>query len=77
MCFEARLMRTQADVKQIAIALDRWDADGSLQADPYDGELAYYRDCYFQDGGFMLWFAKLDILQATSSFSTLPARPPQ
>lgn len=59
--FEARLMGTDANAKQIANAVDRWDAEGSLQDHLYAGDLAYFRDRYFQNGDFTFRFEKLKL----------------
>lgn len=59
--FEARLMKAEANARQIAKAVDQWEGDGSLGAELYDGELAYFRDRYFQNGDFTFRFEKLKL----------------
>ena len=59
--FEAKVMGTEASARKIALAVDQWDAAGALAAELYDGEVAYFRDRYFQDGEFTSRFDKLQI----------------
>jgi len=59
--FEARLMKAEANAGQIAKAVEQWEADGTLGAELYDGELAYFRDRYFQNGEFTFHFENLKL----------------
>lgn len=59
--FEAQLMGNNANAKKIADAVEQWDAADMLGADLYDGDLAYFRDRYFQNGDFTYRFAHLNL----------------
>ncbi len=59
--FEAQLMENNANAKKISDAVDRWEAAGSLAADLYDGDIAYFRDRYFQNGDFTYHFGHLNL----------------
>lgn len=59
--FEARLMENEANATQIAKAVDQWEASATLGAEFYDGELAYFRDRYFQNGDFTFRFENLKL----------------
>lgn len=59
--FEAKLMGTEASARKIAQAVEQWEADGTLGAGLYDGEVAYFRDRYFQNGEFTFRFDKLHL----------------
>lgn len=54
--FEAKLMGRQASARRIAQAVKEWDDAGTLGAELYDGEVAYFRERYFRDGKFTSLF---------------------
>jgi hypothetical protein len=62
--FEARLMANNANAKKIAEAVYGWEAAGVLDADLYDGDLAYFRDRYFQNGEFTYRFEHLNLRES-------------
>lgn len=59
--FEAKVMGAEASARKIALAVERWDAAGTLAAELYDAEVAYFRDRYFQNGEFTFRFDKLQL----------------
>ena len=61
--FEAQLMGNFARADQIRAKVDEWRDADMLDADQYDGELAYFRQRYFANGEF------------THHFGHLPLRP--
>jgi hypothetical protein len=54
-------MKAEANARQMTKAVDQWEADGTLGAELYDGELAYFRDRYFQNGEFTFRFENLKL----------------
>jgi hypothetical protein len=48
--FEAKIMGGFARADRIREKVDQWAAGGLLEADLYEGELAYFRGRYFADG---------------------------
>jgi hypothetical protein len=62
--FEAQVMENFARADRIREKVDAWAANGTLQIDHYDGELAYFRDRYFADGGLTYHFPHLDLRQS-------------
>lgn len=59
--FEAKLMGGQASARRIAQAVKEWDDAGTLGAELYDGEVAYFQERYFRDGEFTSLFYGLRI----------------
>lgn len=59
--FEAQVMGSSARSDRIRARIDEWAAAGTLQADHYDGELAYFRDRYFADGALTYHFPHLGL----------------
>lgn len=50
-----------ASARRIAQAVEEWDDAGTLGAELYDGEVAYFRERYFRDGEFTSLFYGLRI----------------
>ena len=59
--FEAKLMGREASARRIAQAVEGWDDAGTLGAELYDGEVAYFRERYLRDGEFTSLFDGLRI----------------
>lgn len=59
--FERKLMGSEASARKIASAVDQWNAAGGIAAELYNGEVAYFRDRYFQNGEFTFRFDKLQL----------------
>lgn len=62
--FEAQIMGNFARADRICAKVDEWRAAGVLEAEQYDGELAYFRQRYFADGAFTPHFAHLHLRPA-------------
>ncbi|MDM0071637.1 hypothetical protein [Variovorax sp. J31P207] len=50
-----------ARADRIRQRVDRWAADGTLEAGLYDAELAYFRSRYFADGALTYHFPHLNL----------------
>ncbi|QPM90612.1 hypothetical protein PSAL_018510 [Pseudooceanicola algae] len=48
----------------IRAKVDKWSDAGTLDADQYDGELAYFRERYYANGDFTHHFAHLHLRPA-------------
>lgn len=59
--FEAQIMGTAASTNRISAKVDEWNAAGTLDADLYDAELAYFRERYFANGAFTYRFERLNL----------------
>jgi len=59
--FEAQVMENQARADRIREKVDAWTAAGTLDADDYDAELAYFRNRYFADGALTYHFPHLGL----------------
>lgn len=59
--FEARVLNCTASAASICSAIDSWHRAGSLQAEVYDDELAYFRRRYFADGDVTRHFHNLHL----------------
>jgi hypothetical protein len=57
--FESQVMDNFARADRIRERVDTWSAEGTLAAELYDGELAYFRDRYFTDGALTHHFPYL------------------
>lgn len=62
--FEAKVMDNRAQVDRICAKVDQWDAAGSLDAEQYAVELAYFRRRYFARGDFTDRFHALNLRPA-------------
>ena len=62
--FEAQVMDSFASVGRIRQRTDEWAASGTLEAELYDGELAYFRARYFADGALTHHFPHLNLRPA-------------
>ncbi|RDL47745.1 hypothetical protein BLJAPNOD_05467 [Ensifer sp. M14] len=62
--FEAQVMGNFARADLICAKADEWQDAGTLDADQYDGELAYFRQRYFANGQFTHHFAHLHLRPA-------------
>jgi hypothetical protein len=62
--FEAQVMGNFARPDLFCVKADEWRDAGTLDADHYDGELAYFRQRYFADGQFTRHFAYLNLRPA-------------
>jgi hypothetical protein len=62
--FEAQVMDNFARADLICAKADQWRAAGTLDADQYDAELAYFRERYFANGAFTHHFAHLHLRPA-------------
>ena len=59
--FEAQVMNNRARADRIRERIDEWTAGGTLEAELYDGELAYFRARYFADGALSYHFFHLNL----------------
>ncbi len=62
--FEAQLMGNFARADRIRAKVDEWRDADMLDADQYDGELAYFRQRYFANGEFTHHFGHLHLRPA-------------
>lgn len=61
---EARVMGNFARADLICAKADEWRDAGTLDADQYDAELAYFRQRYYADGNFTHHFPHLHLRRA-------------
>lgn len=59
--FEAQVMANFARADLIRDKVDEWAAAGTLNADGYDAELAYFRNRYFAEGELTYHFPHLQL----------------
>jgi hypothetical protein len=59
--FEARILDAAGSASRICAAVDSWQNAGTLQADAYDQELAYFRQRYFANNDFTYHFHNLHL----------------
>jgi hypothetical protein len=59
--FEARILNNAGSANTIRAAVDRWHQEGSLQAEAYNTQLAYFRQRYFANGAFTYRFDHLHL----------------
>lgn len=59
--FEAQVMEGRAQANRIRDRVDRWTGNGTLHADQYNGELAYFRARYYADDAFTYRFDHLHL----------------
>lgn len=59
--FEAQIMANFARADRIRERVDAWSTNGTLQADLYDAELAYFRNRYFANGALTYHFSHLNL----------------
>ncbi|GAA0909684.1 hypothetical protein GCM10009552_20650 [Rothia nasimurium] len=59
--FEAQIMANFARADRIRERIDAWALDGTLEAEIYDAELAYFRNRYFADGALTYHFPHLNL----------------
>lgn len=59
--FEAQIMANFARADRIRERIDAWALDGTLEAEIYDAELAYFRSRYFSDGALTYHFPHLNL----------------
>ncbi len=62
--FEAQVMGNFARADRILAKVDEWREADMLDADQYDGELAYFRQRYFANGEFTHHFDHLHLRPA-------------
>lgn len=62
--FEAQIMENFARADRIREKVDAWAADGTLEANQFDPQLAYFRNRYFADGALTHHFPYLDLRPA-------------
>lgn len=62
--FEAKVMGNFARADLICAKADEWRDAGTLDADQYDGDLAYFQQRYFANGEFTHHFAHLHLRPA-------------
>ncbi|TPL35575.1 hypothetical protein [Mesorhizobium sp. B2-4-8] len=62
--FEAQIMDNFARADRIRERIDAWAAAGTLEAELYDAELAYFRGRYFADGELTYHFPLLALRPA-------------
>lgn len=62
--FEAQIMANFAGADRIRERIDAWALDGTLEAELYDEELAYFRNRYFADGALTYHFPHLNLRPA-------------
>jgi hypothetical protein len=59
--FEALILKNAGSANSIRAAVDGWYQEGTLQADAYDAQLAYFRARYFANGSFTYHFDHLHL----------------
>jgi hypothetical protein len=59
--FEAQVMDNFARADRIGVKVDEWREAGTLSADQYDTELAYFRNRYYKNGEFTHHFPHLQL----------------
>ena len=57
--FEARILNTNGNVKSICDAVEAWGDGGTLDAEVFGDEVAYFRDRYYANGEFTYHFGHL------------------
>jgi hypothetical protein len=57
--FESRVLNTQGNVTAICDSINAWRIAGTLDADAFDADLAYFRQRYYADGAFTYHFGDL------------------
>ena len=62
--FEAQIMDNFARADRIRERVDEWTAAGTLNAELYDDELAYFRDRYFANGELTYHYPHLELRRA-------------
>lgn len=62
--FEAQVMDNFARADLICMKVDGWHAAGTLDAEQYAPELAYFRQRYFSNGAFTYHFPHLNLRPA-------------
>ena len=62
--FEAQVMDNFASADRIRERIDEWTVGGTLEAELYDGELAYFRARYFAHGALTYRFSQLKLRAA-------------
>jgi len=62
--FESLVMDNFARADRIRDRVDAWSAEGTLGAELYNEELAYFRQRYFANGAFTHHFPYLDLRQS-------------
>ena len=62
--FEAQIMENFARADRICAKVDEWRDAGTLRADEYDEELAYFRQRYYDNGVFTHHFSYLHLRRA-------------
>lgn len=61
--FEARILATRGSAQAITSAVTGWYQAGQLAVNSFDGELAYFRSRYFENGEFTHHFDGLHLRQ--------------
>lgn len=64
--FEAQVMTNVARADRIRESVDKWADDGTLGADLYDAELAYFRNRYYAGGTLTSHFPFLSLRPSDS-----------
>jgi hypothetical protein len=59
--FEARILHNEGNARSIRAAVVDWYEAGTLQAEAYDAQLAYFRQRYFANGAFTYHFGHLHL----------------
>jgi hypothetical protein len=59
--FEARILHNRGNANSLRAAVDAWHQAGTLQADAYDQQLAYFRQRYFANNAFTYHFDHLHL----------------
>lgn len=59
--FESRILDTRGSAAAICKMVDAWQQAGTLDASPFDPELAYFRQRYFADGDVTYHFDHLHL----------------
>lgn len=57
--YESRILNTQGNVRTICDTIEAWHRAGTLDADAFDAELAYFRQRYYANGAFTNHFDDL------------------
>lgn len=59
--FESRILNTRGNVDNICQAVERWHSTGTLNADAFDTQLAYFQERYYDEGRFTQHFRDLNL----------------
>ncbi|MEQ9448788.1 MAG: hypothetical protein RLN70_07735, partial [Rhodospirillaceae bacterium] len=58
--FESRILETKGNVEKICEVVGKWQESGTLNADAFDRDVAYFRERYYFEGAFTYHFDDLN-----------------